>query len=83
MAAGSRLVAADKQHAPCFDYYIEKNEATLAKRFNKSPKVSIATSPAHETASSYSILLVDRHVVEQPPRVSQALLAHRTVVLRN
>ena len=68
----------------CLDFSAQSSEAVFLKRLNRIPLVSIATVIPNgfpQIANRRINLVADNLVPQFPPRVSQAILAHRTVVI--
>ena len=75
----------DEGHCgPCLDFYFLSPEALSAKRLNhkanKSPTViALSKTPSF---NSLAARLVDNNLdLQSPPRIFQAILEHRTIVL--
>ena len=75
----------DEEHCgPCLDFDIQLNDATTKKRLeNKAPVcIDAIAINAFTTFSSQTVKMVVGNLVPQPPpRISQSILNHRTVVL--
>lgn len=70
---------------PCLDLTI-KNEAYIVKRLKKTsvaPSDAISLQVFPRSTIQRAKLLAGNLITQQPPRISQTILAHRTVVLLN
>ena len=76
----------DKHCGTCFHFSAQKNEAIFSKKLEKLPNVTEdVTNPyvlAHVITRKGDLVAVNL-APQPPPRISQTLLAHRTVVLLN
>lgn len=70
---------------PCLDLSIQ-NEACIVKRLKKTsaaPSDAICLNVFPRNTIQTAKRLVNNFITQQPPRISQTILAHRTVVLLN
>lgn len=78
----------DQDHCgPCLDFYFQTHEAISANRLynktTKSPEI-LTLNPTIPSITSQSVKLAVGNLASQPPpRISQAILEHRTIVLLN
>lgn len=71
---------------PCLDFSTQPDKATLVKRFAKIPVFSIAAAVSNAFTPMPSLAgkpLNGNPALQLQTRISQAILAHRTVVLLN
>jgi hypothetical protein len=70
----------------CLDFALQQSEAYFSKRFNKALTAPIEVKSLNDFTFAFaqSTKLVSGNLASQPPpRISQTILAHRTVVLLN
>jgi hypothetical protein len=70
----------------CLDFSVQQYDAVFFKRIKKFSTLSVAALPSHilsAKAVQRDSLVAGNLASQPPPRVSQAILAHRTVVLLN
>ena len=70
----------------CLDFSAQPNEAVFSKRLKRvsSGSINAITSNSFPSISAQNTKLVVGNLASQPPpRISQTILAHRTVVLLN
>jgi len=83
--AGSPSVHIDEDHCgPCRDFYLPSPEAMSANRFHPKTLPSpdfIASNRIPSITFQAASLIVANLVPQPPPRISQAVLEHRTTVL--
>jgi len=75
-----------EQCGPCLDLLVQQGEAVFFKRLKKAPTLSLDayTPVSYDVSSRQSVNLIVGNLASQPPpRISQTILAHRTVVLLN
>jgi hypothetical protein len=78
------IAGPDSDHSPqCSDVLIGSDEVVVTKRSDKSLKLPIVSSPVVLLFSASDTQPNQFFTVLSPKRVSQAILAHRTVVLLN
>lgn len=67
----------------CLDFTAQQYDAVFLKRVKRLSTVSVETLPANlvPPGVKQSSQLIQGRLVSLPPRVSQTILAHRTVVL--
>ena len=78
--------SSDNHCGSCLDFSTQPNEAVFSKRLKRvsSGSIKIISSNSFPSISAQNVKLVVSNLASQPPpRVSQAILAHRTVVLLN
>jgi hypothetical protein len=76
----------DEHCGPCLDFSLQQDEANFSKRLKKAPAIPIEITSLNgfTFAFAQSVKLVSGNLASQPPpRISQAILSHRTVVLLN
>ena len=76
----------DEHCGSCLDFNAQQSEVVLLKRLKRIPSVSFGTitSNGFPTISAQNANLVAGNLASQPPpRISQTILDHRTVVLLN
>jgi hypothetical protein len=80
-------LTSDEDHCgPCLDFAIESGAPLASKRLEKQtpPAIDIATLISQRpTLSTNSKTVVNNLAPQPPPRISQTILTHRTVVLLN
>ena len=81
------LYNSDDEHCgPCLDFSLQQGETTFSKQFKKTspPPFKVTSLNSFTFAFVQSAKLVSGNLASQPPpRISQTILAHRTVVLLN
>jgi hypothetical protein len=67
-----------------FTVHVQQAEATFLKRFENIPLISVDTVPSNAFSSlvaQNTKLIVDNLALKPPSKISQTILAHRTIVL--
>jgi len=78
--------SSDNHCGSCLDFSTQPNEAVFSKRLKRTSSGSInaISSNSFPSISAQNAKLVVGNLASQPPpRISQTILAHRTVVLLN
>ncbi len=78
--------SSDNHCGSCLDFSTQPNEAVFSKRLKRVSSDSINTISSNSFPSistQNAKLVVGNLALQPPPRISQTILAHRTVVLLN
>lgn len=78
--------SSDNHCGSCLDFSTQPNEAVFAKRLKRvsSNPIKAITANGFPSISAQNAKLVVSNLASQPPpRISQTILAHRTIVLLN
>jgi len=76
----------DDHCGPCLDFAGNQSDAVFSKRLKRIPSspINAIISNSFPSTAAQNANLVARNLASQPPpRISQTILAHRTVVLLN
>lgn len=81
-ADASLRLSGGESCGPCLDLFLKQNEASIIKRSNKlaTPALAIAKTSSSPLPLHQS-MVAGTPLTQPPPRVSQTILSHRTVVL--